>query len=113
MTNDKSKNQPAKGPEAKPESKPGSPGFGTQLPKPPPAAVPSGPVPPLFRRIDWLSFAVTTVLVMIAYWYTLAPDLTLQDCGELAVASMYAGVPHPPGYPVWTVYTWLFTLLPP
>src|SRR5205814_1663246 len=20
--------------------------------------------------------------------------------------------PHPPGYPVWTIYTWLFTLLP-
>ena len=25
---------------------------------------------------------------------------------------MYAGVPHPPGYPVWTLYSWLFTLLP-
>ncbi|GIT12662.1 MAG: hypothetical protein CM1200mP34_0680 [Verrucomicrobiales bacterium] len=26
---------------------------------------------------------------------------------------MYAGVPHPPGYPVWTLYTWLFTKLVP
>ena len=26
---------------------------------------------------------------------------------------MYAGVPHPPGYPVWTIYTWLFTVLFP
>jgi tetratricopeptide (TPR) repeat protein len=66
----------------------------------------------LFRRIDWLSFVVTFLLVMAGYVYTLAPDLTLQDSGELAVASKYAGVPHPPGYPVWTVYTWLFTLLP-
>lgn len=74
---------------------------------PPPA------VPPLFRKIDWISFAVTTVLVFIGYFLTLAPDLTLEDSGELAVASFYAGVPHPPGYPVWTVYTWLFTVLVP
>ena len=86
---------------------------------PPPAkgkaapAAPAAPLPPLFRRADWLSFAITTLLVFIGYYLTLAPDLTLQDSGELAVASMYAGVPHPPGYPVWTVYTWLFTVLVP
>jgi tetratricopeptide (TPR) repeat protein len=66
----------------------------------------------LFRRIDWISFAVTTLIVFLGYWWTLAPDLTLEDCGELSVGSMYAGVPHPPGYPVWTLYSWLFTLLP-
>src|SRR6187401_2926481 len=42
-----------------------------------------------------------------------SPDMTLQDSGELAVASMYAGVPHPPGYPVWTMYTWFFTKILP
>src|SRR6185295_14629637 len=56
---------------------------------------------------------VTAVLVFIGYWITLAPDLTLEDSGELAVASMYAGVPHPPGYPVWTLYSWVFTKLLP
>ncbi|MEO5804626.1 MAG: DUF2723 domain-containing protein [Verrucomicrobiota bacterium] len=69
--------------------------------------------PPLFRRIDWMSFAVTTLLVFIGYYLTLAPDLTLEDSGELAVGSFYAGVPHPPGYPVWTIYSWLFTVLVP
>ncbi|MDB6054065.1 MAG: hypothetical protein JWN25_1588 [Verrucomicrobiales bacterium] len=39
--------------------------------------------------------------------------MTLEDSGELAVGSFYAGVPHPPGYPVWTIYTWLFTRLIP
>lgn len=67
----------------------------------------------LYRRVDWISFAVTTVLVMVGYYFTLASDLTLEDSGELAVGSMYAGVPHPPGYPVWTLYTWLFTVLVP
>jgi hypothetical protein len=47
------------------------------------------------------------------YAFTLAPQLTLQDSGELAVGSYYAGVPHPPGYPVWTIYTWLWTVLLP
>ena len=63
--------------------------------------------------MDWVSFTLTTLLVFIGYWWTLAPDLTLEDCGELAVGSMYAGVPHPPGYPVWTIYSWIFTKLLP
>lgn len=69
--------------------------------------------PPLFRRIDWLTFFITTLMVWIAYYWTLAPDLTLEDSGELAVGSFYAGIPHPPGYPVWTIYTWLWTVLVP
>ncbi len=68
---------------------------------------------PLFRRVDWLTFAIATLITLAGYLYTLAPDLTLEDCGELAVASYYAGVPHAPGYPVWTIYTWLFTVLLP
>src|SRR4051812_32486382 len=78
--------------------------------KVPPAA--PGPVPPLFRRVDWITAGLAALLVFIGYFYTLAPDVTLEDSGELAVGSFYAGVPHPPGYPVWTIYTWLFTLLP-
>ena len=76
------------------------------------AAAPPAHVPPLFRRIDWISLGITTFFVFLGYWWTLAPDLTLEDCGELAVGSFYAGVPHPPGYPVWTIYSWFFTLLP-
>ena len=66
-----------------------------------------------FRPIDWLAFGITTLVTLIGYCLTISPDLTLEDCGELAVGSMYAGVPHPPGYPVWTLYTWLFTKLVP
>ena len=77
-------------------------------------AEPSTPViKPLFRSIDWWSCALTALVVMLGYFLTLAPDVTLEDAGELAVGSMYAGVPHPPGYPVWTIYTWLFTVLVP
>jgi tetratricopeptide (TPR) repeat protein len=82
-----------------------------------PTATPQSAVPPmrppLYRRIDWWTFGATTFLVFFGYLLTLAPDLTLEDSGELAVGSYYAGVPHPPGYPVWTIYTWLFTVLVP
>ena len=85
-------------------------------PKQPPGRV-AGPTlptpPPLFRRTDWVTFVLVTLLTMAGYLYTIAPDLTLEDSGELAVASMYAGVPHPPGYPVWTLYTYAFTKLLP
>src|SRR5881394_4557171 len=82
-----------------------------------PSAKPATPVipvtPPLLRRIDWLTFGLTTLIVFIGYYLTLAPDLTLEDSGELAVGSFYAGVPHPPGYPVWTIFTWVFTKIVP
>ena len=69
--------------------------------------------PPLYRPVDWFTFGVTTLVIFVGYMLTLSPDLTLEDSGELAVGSMYAGVPHPPGYPVWTVFTWIFTKILP
>src|SRR5258708_14121638 len=108
MTTEKQK--PAAGkttpaPEKTAQTKP--PGPVKPTPPPPPK------LPPLFRKTDWVTFGVTAVLVFIGYFLTLSPDLTLQDSGELATGSFYAGVPHPPGYPLWTVFTWLFTLLVP
>lgn len=79
----------------------------------PSVTTPARPTTALFRGVDWAAFAISTVVTLAAYLYTLAPDLTLEDCGELAVASYYAGVPHAPGYPVWTIYSWLFTVLLP
>jgi tetratricopeptide (TPR) repeat protein len=102
MNNDKSKAPNAKPPAAKtPAAKP----------------VPVKPVPvkvaPLFRKIDWLVLAVVFGVVWIAYLLTLAPELTLEDSGELCTASYYAGIPHPPGYPFWAIYSWLWTVIVP
>ncbi|MCX7817790.1 MAG: DUF2723 domain-containing protein [Kiritimatiellae bacterium] len=63
---------------------------------------------PFFRRADWIAFAAAFVLSLIGYTATLAPTVTLEDSGELVVASDYLGVPHPPGYPIWTLVTWFF-----
>ena len=62
-----------------------------------------------FRKLDWAAFWTATVATLVVYCYTLAPTLTLEDSGELAVAADYLGVPHPPGYPIWTIISWIFT----
>ena len=66
-----------------------------------------------FQPSDWWAAATAGVLVLLVYLFTMAPDVTLEDSGELAVGAYYAGVPHPPGYPVWTIYSWFFTKVVP
>ncbi|MDZ4199784.1 MAG: DUF2723 domain-containing protein [Kiritimatiellia bacterium] len=78
-----------------------------------PAGAAPGPIAPagkepFFRRLDWSAFWTVSLLSLLLYFYTLAPTVTLEDGGELAVASDYLGVPHPPGYPIWTLVTWFF-----
>ncbi|MGA3164228.1 MAG: DUF2723 domain-containing protein [Verrucomicrobiota bacterium] len=79
-----------------------------------PVLVPAVPahVPPLFRPVDWLALGITAAVVFIVFFLTLAPDVTLEDSGEMSTASFYGGIPHAPGYPVWTIYTWLWTHIP-
>jgi len=77
-----------------------------------PVKTPPVKVAPLFRPLDWLALAVTFLALWGIYLYTLAPELTLEDSGELCTGSFYAGIPHPPGYPFWAIYSWLWTLLP-
>ena len=74
---------------------------------------PPAPVAPLFRRIDWIVLGVVFAVMWAIYLYTLAPELTLEDSGELCTGSYYAGIPHPPGYPFWAIYSWLWTAILP
>jgi tetratricopeptide (TPR) repeat protein len=70
-------------------------------------------VPPMFRKIDWLALVITFVSVWAVYLWTLAPELTLEDSGELCTGSYYAGIPHPPGYPFWAIWSWIWTVIVP
>ena len=63
---------------------------------------------PIFSRLDKLAFLVAGVGSLVVYYFHLAELVNLEDGGELATASDYLGVPHPPGYPIWTLLTWLF-----
>ncbi len=64
---------------------------------------------PFFSRVDWSAFWTAFLFTLLVYGMTLAPTVTLEDSGELAVGSDHLGVPHPPGYPIWTIITWVFT----
>lgn len=64
-----------------------------------------------FRRVDWSAFWVATLISMLVYFFTLGPSVTLEDSGELAVAGDHLGVPHPPGYPIWTICAYFFARL--
>ena len=83
-----------------------------KAPAPAPATAPER-VPPLFRKIDWAALLFTFAVVWVVYFLTLAPECTLEDSGELCTGSFYAGIPHPPGYPFWAIYSWLWTKLLP
>lgn len=76
-----------------------------------PTIAPAVKVPPLFRRIDWTAFFIAFAVVLTVYLLTLAPEETLEDSGELCTGAFYAGIPHPPGYPFWSIYAWLWTKL--
>lgn len=60
---------------------------------------------------DWASFGTATLLTLAVYVWTLGPSVGLEDSGELATAGAHLGVPHPPGYPFWTVCSWVFSRL--
>lgn len=64
---------------------------------------------PRFNQWDSLAFAVVFLLSLFIYVYTLAPSVTLEDSGEFITAAVHFGVPHPPGYPLWTIGTWLLS----
>jgi hypothetical protein len=64
-------------------------------------------------RVDWICFCSTALLTLSVYLFTLAPNVTLGFSGLMSTGAMYLGVPHPPGYPVWTVYSWVWIKLFP
>lgn len=64
-----------------------------------------------FTRLDWAAFWTATLLTFAVYFFTLGPSVGLEDSGELATAGAHLGVPHPPGYPFWTLCSWIFCKL--
>jgi hypothetical protein len=50
--------------------------------------------------------------VFVTYLLTLCPTVIDQDSGELVAAAHVLGVPHPTGYPLWTMLARAFDFLP-
>jgi hypothetical protein len=56
--------------------------------------------------------AVAAVAAAALYGRTLAPGVGAGDGGELLLAASTLGVPHPPGYPLWTLLAGAAAALP-
>jgi hypothetical protein len=65
---------------------------------------------------SWLAPAIVFGLALVVYLLTAPPGLTWAhdsaDGGDLITAALTRGVPHPNGYPTWTVLAALFSHLP-
>jgi len=51
----------------------------------------------------WLTPVGVSLVAIGVYSTTLAPTVTAEDSGELIAAAWHWGIPHPPGYPLWTM----------
>lgn len=60
-----------------------------------------------------IAAALTACVAFCVYLYTLAPTVTGEDGGELAAAAYTLGIPHPTGYPIWTILAHIFTRIIP
>jgi hypothetical protein len=58
---------------------------------------------PIFVRADWLVALASALVSGAVYFYTAQPNVGLLDSGEFIVAAQHFGVPHPTGYPLWTL----------
>jgi hypothetical protein len=60
-----------------------------------------------------MSFGATTLLALVVYLLTLGPSVGLDNSGVWSTVAAYGGVSSPPGYPLWTMWSWAFTKLLP
>jgi len=64
------------------------------------------------EKEHFFSAAFTFVASFVVYVITLAPSVSLWDCGEFITSSVTLGVPHPPGAPFYLLIGRVFSMLP-
>ncbi len=67
-------------------------------------------------RSNWIVSGAAGALALLIYWLTLAPTITWRndgaDSGDLVTAAFTLGIPHPSGYPLYTLLAAAFARLP-
>lgn len=64
------------------------------------------------RKLDWILGAFVFVFSLIIYLLTMAPTVSLWDCGEFIAVAYKMAVPHPPGAPYYLLLGRVFSLIP-
>ncbi len=64
------------------------------------------------RRLDLAVGGVVFAATLILYAVTLRGDVQAADAGELQIAAWTLSIPHPPGYPFYTLLAWAASHLP-
>ncbi|MEM6291452.1 MAG: DUF2723 domain-containing protein [Myxococcota bacterium] len=67
---------------------------------------------PRVSRPDLIAAAVLAVMAAVLYVRTLCPTVYWYDSAEFSAHAVGLGVPHPPGYPLYTLVAHVFTWLP-
>ncbi|MCX6936212.1 MAG: DUF2723 domain-containing protein, partial [Verrucomicrobia bacterium] len=65
-----------------------------------------------FDGKDLIAAGIAWLVAQVGYFLTTQPNVGLLDSGEFLTAALHVGVPHPTGYPLWTIGSHLFTLFP-
>lgn len=63
-------------------------------------------------RLRLVLFFAVSLVVFAVYLGSVAPTASFWDCGELIAVSYIAGVPHPPGTPLFVMLGRIFSMLP-
>lgn len=65
-----------------------------------------------FSILNFAAHAALFLAAIALYTLTLNGDVQPADSGEFQIAAITLGIPHPPGYPLFTMLGWLFAQAP-